>query len=59
MTTTTLRQRHWDGCYNIRELGGLPTQDGGQASIGALIRVDIPSRLTAYVVSIITLCTLA
>ncbi|MCE7985173.1 MAG: tyrosine-protein phosphatase [Caldilinea sp. CFX5] len=46
MMTTTLRQLHWDGCYNIRDLGGLPTQDGGQTSMGALIRADMPSRLT-------------
>lgn len=40
------RQLDWEGCYNIRDLGGLPTQEGGQTCMGVLIRADMPSRLT-------------
>lgn len=36
----------WDGCYNARDLGGLPCADGGQIRPQALIRSDILSRLT-------------
>lgn len=42
----TQRNLAWEGCYNIRDLGGLPTQDGGQTRMGVLIRADMPSRLT-------------
>ena len=30
----------WDGCLNVRELGGLPTQDGGETRLGAVVRAD-------------------
>jgi hypothetical protein len=42
-------QRHltWEGCYNTRDLGGLPTVDGGETDWQAVIRSDILSRLTA------------
>jgi protein-tyrosine phosphatase len=30
----------WDGCLNVRELGGLPTQDGGETRFGAVVRAD-------------------
>jgi protein tyrosine/serine phosphatase len=36
----------WEGCYNVRDLGGLTTGDGGRIRWGALIRSDIPTRLT-------------
>jgi protein tyrosine/serine phosphatase len=36
----------WDACYNARDLGGLPTVDGGQTQWGSVIRSDILSRLT-------------
>jgi protein-tyrosine phosphatase len=41
-------QRHleWDGCYNVRDLGGLPTNDGRTTRRGALVRADAPSGLT-------------
>lgn len=42
------RSRHlaWDGCYNARDLGGLATVDGGATCWRAVIRSDLPGRLT-------------
>src|SRR5262245_60680302 len=42
-------QRHlaWDGCYNARDLGGLPTVDGSQTRWQAIIRSDLVSRLSS------------
>jgi protein-tyrosine phosphatase len=37
----------WDGCRNVRDLGGLPTADGGRIRAGALVRADALERLTA------------
>lgn len=41
-------QRHlpWDACYNTRDLGGYPTESGGQIRVGALLRSDNLCRLT-------------
>jgi protein-tyrosine phosphatase len=41
------RQLKWDGCNNVRDLGGLPTSDGRMTRWGALVRSDDPSKLTA------------
>jgi len=30
----------WDGCLNVRDLGGLPTTDGGETRRGAIVRAD-------------------
>jgi protein tyrosine/serine phosphatase len=30
----------WDGCLNVRDLGGLPTRDGGETRFGAIVRAD-------------------
>ena len=30
----------WDGCVNVRDLGGIPTEDGGSTRAGAVIRSD-------------------
>ena len=30
----------WDGCVNVRDLGGLPTSDGGETRPGRVIRAD-------------------
>ena len=48
MTLTESRSRilDWEGCYNVRDLGGLPTADGRHIRWGALVRSDIPTRLT-------------
>ncbi len=37
----------WDGCTNVRDLGGLKTGDGHVTRRGAVIRADHPARLTA------------
>jgi protein-tyrosine phosphatase len=36
----------WEGSYNTRDTGGLPTADGGQIRPGALVRSDVLTRLT-------------
>jgi protein-tyrosine phosphatase len=43
----TDRHLTWDGCRNVRDLGGLPTADGGRIRPGALVRADALERLTA------------
>ena len=30
----------WDGCLNVRDLGGIPTEDGGTTRRGTIIRSD-------------------
>jgi len=37
----------WDGCANVRDLGGLPIAGGGETRRGALVRADALSHLTA------------
>jgi protein tyrosine/serine phosphatase len=36
----------WDGCLNVRDLGGHPTEDGGETKFGAIVRSDSVSQLT-------------
>jgi protein-tyrosine phosphatase len=36
-----------DGCFNVRDAGGWPTDDGRRMVTGALYRADDPVRLTA------------
>ncbi|MBI3173562.1 MAG: tyrosine-protein phosphatase [Chloroflexi bacterium] len=36
----------WDGCRNVRDLGGLSTSDGRTTRWGAMVRSDTPARLT-------------
>jgi protein tyrosine/serine phosphatase len=36
----------WDGCLNVRELGGLPTRDGGETRSGAVVRADSVRQLS-------------
>jgi hypothetical protein len=36
----------WPDCRNVRDLGGLPTSDGGRLRAGALVRADNLGRLT-------------
>ncbi|MDX6507552.1 MAG: protein-tyrosine phosphatase [Gaiellaceae bacterium] len=36
----------WDGCLNVRELGGLPTADGGETRRGAIVRADSVRQLS-------------
>jgi protein-tyrosine phosphatase len=37
----------WDGCQNVRDLGGLSTRDGRKTRWGAVVRSGDPSKLTA------------
>ena len=41
------RRLDWDGCANIRDLGGLPTLDGRTTRVGAVVRADAIDRLSA------------
>lgn len=36
----------WDGCLNVRDLGGHPTEDGGETRFGSIVRADSVSRLS-------------
>jgi protein tyrosine/serine phosphatase len=40
------RRLAWDGCDNVRDLGGLPTEDGGETRRGAVVRSDNVRNLT-------------
>ena len=40
------RHLEWDGCFNVRDLGGLPTSDGWIIRRGAIVRADKLSGLT-------------
>lgn len=42
----TNRHLSWEGCYNTRDLGGLPIVNGGQTRWQAVIRSDLLGRLT-------------
>jgi protein-tyrosine phosphatase len=37
----------WDGCVNVRDLGGLPLEDGGETRFGVVVRADSIRGLTA------------
>jgi protein-tyrosine phosphatase len=37
----------WDGCLNVRDLGGHPTEDGGETRYGVVVRADSVRALTA------------
>ena len=36
----------WDGCVNVRDLGGLPLARGGETQFGVVVRADSVTRLT-------------
>lgn len=40
------RDLAWDGCRNVRDLGGLPLVGGGATAWGRVVRADNPARLT-------------
>ena len=42
-----VRRLAWEGCLNVRELGGYPTADGRQTRWGAIVRADNLAQLTA------------
>lgn len=41
-----MRDLYWSGGFNIRDLGGLPTVDGGVTVSGRIVRSAMPDRLT-------------
>ena len=43
---TPSRHLEWEGCLNARDLGGLPTLDGGETRWQSVIRADYPGTLT-------------
>jgi len=49
LTVSSPAQRHleWEGCFNVRDLGGLPTADGRTTRSGAVLRADALDGLTA------------
>jgi protein tyrosine/serine phosphatase len=36
----------WEGCLNVRDLGGLPTEDGRRTRLGTVVRSDNVRKLT-------------
>jgi protein tyrosine/serine phosphatase len=36
----------WDGCLNVRDLGGHPTEHGGETRFGAIVRADSVRQLS-------------
>jgi len=36
----------WDGCLNVRDLGGLPTRGGGETKFGSIVRADSVRQLS-------------
>ncbi|HEY0415639.1 MAG TPA: tyrosine-protein phosphatase [Gaiellaceae bacterium] len=40
------RSLEWEGCLNVRDLGGVPLEGGGETRFGSLIRSDNVRRLT-------------
>jgi protein-tyrosine phosphatase len=40
------RELTWDGCLNVRDLGGHGTTDGGETRYGAIVRADSLDQLT-------------
>jgi hypothetical protein len=40
------RVLRWDGCVNVRDLGGLPLADGGETAYGVVVRADFLRALT-------------
>jgi protein-tyrosine phosphatase len=41
-----VRTLSWDGCVNVRDLGGLPTEDGAVTRFGRVVRADSVRGLT-------------
>lgn len=47
MISESERHLDWDGCFNVRDLGGLRTSDGRETRWGAVVRADALDGLTA------------
>ncbi len=45
-TAESGRDLHWDGCVNVRDLGGLATVDGRVTRFRSVVRADNPANLT-------------
>jgi protein-tyrosine phosphatase len=43
---TRVRDLAWDGCVNVRDLGGHPTEDGRETLFGRVVRADLIRRLS-------------
>jgi protein tyrosine/serine phosphatase len=43
---TRVRDLVWDGCQNVRDLGGHPTEDGRETRFGRVVRADLIRRLS-------------
>jgi protein-tyrosine phosphatase len=43
---TRSRNLNWDGCLNVRDLGGHPTGDGAETRYGRIVRADSIRQLT-------------
>ncbi|HEX6664168.1 MAG TPA: tyrosine-protein phosphatase [Gaiellaceae bacterium] len=41
-----MRVLAWDGCVNVRDLGGLPVLGGGETRFGSIVRADSVRHLT-------------
>jgi protein tyrosine/serine phosphatase len=46
VTSAVERHLQWEGCFNVRDLGGFPTRAGGATAWGAVVRSDSPAALT-------------
>ena len=44
--TAADRRLFWEGCHNVRDLGGMPSFRGKATRFGALVRADNPGGLT-------------
>ena len=44
---TSTRILNWQGCNNVRDLGGMDASNGSKTRWGAIVRGDQPSKLTA------------
>jgi protein tyrosine/serine phosphatase len=44
--TAPARDLAWDGCVNVRDLGGLPAGDGRRTRFGVVVRADSRASLT-------------
>ena len=40
------RDLDWEGCFNVRDLGGLRTRDGRTTRFGRIVRADALDGLT-------------
>jgi protein-tyrosine phosphatase len=46
VSTVDDRRLLWDGCLNVRDLGGFATEDGGRTRLGRIVRADSIRLLT-------------